>query len=1071
MHKLRSPYFIILAISFALTFFWFRDGHILAAAESGLPFHDIKTNYENTQYSWSAQGLGNSTGLLVAANPTFWLLSKFEGMGIPNFIIEAGVFWLLLFTAGLGIYSLTKVYFPKIENKYLLLSVLFYWFNPLALSNVWHRFLINYMFLYAFYPLAVFLFIRGIRQKKIVYAFYLSLASMVFSLTFTAITFLVLIWGTIFLFTFFDFLFAKRAERIYIIKFTAIALIAFLLSNSWWVVTIYQSYTSTNLTASVSRFFTTLGNLENLSYLSRNHGALTNLFRFVHNDLYLEPGFWQKLFRSPLMVAMEFLIVLGILIFIYKKRKVRSVLLLGLIYFLTIFLIKGNNPPFGEAFQFAFLHFFPLQFFRNPVEKFSFLHLLVVSPLFAGAVSYLNRKVVFVGSIVLLLVVWGYPYWTGELFKNDTGRYEVEIPDYYKEANEWLKSQGELARFVSLPIGPEGLIFAWSHPYRGVDPYYLLFQTPNISNNTVIPYYYDIVQNITKYQLTPNIFPFLKYINAKYVLLRRDVDFKASEVADPTSVETRLREWENQGALKEVFTKGAISIFQINDYFFWPKAYVTDNTLFTNSYDASILPEFGNNINYAVLDTNKMSDLPTFPQNSIVTPTFSCLLEEECTQTDLSDRELLDKLYYDKHLPGDPIYPFVRIKEFVETPTNRNMEARLIYKVGILGKRAGELYKLSIMGASSDLINRAEEDYKNELLAQKPGMTDYLHTSNLGWFIKNSILYQYQLLSRINTDVDDDVKNLLTEWEIFPPQKFAASPGLMVYRFDVPADGEYSFRFDQKPTSNNWFVNGEKKTVSGKEKFLKGSNEVAIPFNKDLIYSAKREEPFEISSEKRVKVETPDISTKYRVTFDYDFKRGYVVSVAFGQNIDLADKLTQSAVMRGDANEGYKHFSFDFSTSNGAEEGELIFKGNANVDIKNFTLTAFHYPNIVLVSEFSGAPILGTETTITKINNTRYDLEIKKQAAGKELLVFSEMYHPGWKAQLEDGTLVPETDHLLVNFFANGWVIERAGNYKLTLTFKDEELFNTAKKVSVLGSVISVFAIIYFARKKNEKYN
>lgn len=70
--------------------------------------------------------------------------------------------------------------------------------------------------------------------------------------------------------------------------------------------------------------------------------------------------------------------------------------------------------------------------------------------------------------------------------------------------------------------------------------------------------------------------------------------------------------------------------------------------------------------------------------------------------------------------------------------------------------------------------------------------------------------------------------------------------------------------------------------------------------------------------------------------------------------------------------------------------------------------------------------------TITKLSPVRYIYHIK-QAAKPYLLVLSQNFNSGWKATIDKIEL---KDHISINGFANGWLIEKKGNYDIDIMFK-----------------------------------
>src|SRR3972149_12185630 len=121
----RGALLIILSVPLILVFIWFKDGYLLSHAEGALPFYNLERYLEPTKYAWMEHpGLGNISLLTTTAKPTYIFLTFLQNnLKIPGFLIEAGVFYLILTGAGVGIYLLTKEFFPTLDNKYALLSV------------------------------------------------------------------------------------------------------------------------------------------------------------------------------------------------------------------------------------------------------------------------------------------------------------------------------------------------------------------------------------------------------------------------------------------------------------------------------------------------------------------------------------------------------------------------------------------------------------------------------------------------------------------------------------------------------------------------------------------------------------------------------------------------------------------------------------------------------------------------------------------------------------------------------------------------------------------------------------
>ena len=94
---------------------------------------------------------------------------------------------------------------------------------------------------------------------------------------------------------------------------------------------------------------------------------------------------------------------------------------------------------------------------------------------------------------------------------------------------------------------------------------------------------------------------------------------------------------------------------------------------------------------------------------------------------------------------------------------------------------------------------------------------------------------------------------------------------------------------------------------------------------------------------------------------------------------------------------------------------------------------------------------INIQDIINKVN-------IKKGDDRNEMLIFSELFDFNWVAIYSDGTIIPNEKHYLVNTYANGWILDRNGDYSITLQFKPQNFLNLGKQISA----ISIFAGIMY---------
>ncbi|MBA7702083.1 hypothetical protein ES703_110837 [subsurface metagenome] len=94
-----------------------------------------------------------------------------------------------------------------------------------------------------------------------------------------------------------------------------------------------------------------------------------------------------------------------------------------------------------------------------------------------------------------------------------------------------------------------------------------------------------------------------------------------------------------------------------------------------------------------------------------------------------------------------------------------------------------------------------------------------------------------------------------------------------------------------------------------------------------------------------------------------------------------------------------------------------------------------------------------------EINPTKYIIQIKK-AKHPYFLVLSENFNRNWKLYL-NGKPVLEKDHLIINSFANSWLISEKGDYNLTIEYLPQRYMNFGVLLSISTIFLSLAYVIY----------
>jgi hypothetical protein len=1100
---------LLLLLSLAFVSWWFRGKNIFGAGESGVLFYDIERQYDISSYSWADPAFGNSTGTTVSSKPTYWILSKIEEFGVPSYFIQAFFFWFLFFVAGISVFFLIKELFFGIEEKFVFLGALFYWFNPISLVNVWNRFLYNYMVFWAYLPLALLLFVRGLKSRDIRFAILTSLSSVFFSFALSSIPFNLILWF-LFFYTFIFFAITKREFVLFYFKYFSITFATFVVFNIWWIGQVFSYATSSVGSVAVSEFFTSEGNISTLTALSLRLGRFNDTLRLQHGTFFSDPSvFWAKVYDFSIISSLEFFLAVIIFWVILRFRGRWEVLFWGVLFLISLFLVKGNNPPLGEVFEFFFAKFTVLQVFRNPFEKFGFLLALSTTPLFALGVSEFSKTIekrrlknFFVGfSFFYCLVFLGFPFWAGLVFTRQDlttkklETYEVKVPDYYKKVNEWFKTQGDDFRFVSLPIGGEGITYAWEKTYSGVELSSALFETPNISFNTSIPYYHDLVNELSKYQLSEKIFDFFPYLNARYLLVRSDIDYKERKMANPKTVLERVDDWEKKGLIKKELEEGKLTVYRVNDKFFLPKVYLADRIFVTNYYDFPSLNAFlslTSDKKLVFLDNGNAERTCCF-EKIVTKPYFSTdFFDYYYKASFLDNDDLISRLFYAKYLPGDFLYSLSKLKERLELASIRNETDRQVFRLGILGKRLVALYRLKTEFNDEEKIEKAKEEYLNYFRSFRKGIASSLKDSRLKVTFSEFLVYNLVLLERLDSNLGDEFGKFLQDLDVLA--KADTSHGILtLLKFKIPKDGEYKMYYPR--VVNKIVVNGDEIIPEALFRLQRGEAEILLDkiTKENILFQADG-----LSIEKETlpvwTFDLPDVSSKIRISFDFEFDRENSFLIVVNQDIDPENNPVFREVVAKEENiHTWRHWEKILDISPGAKSlrirvlaenkkvciGVSIFKhcdqkeGNLSVRLKNLRMSLVFDEPVFLINENNlGKVREGSKSNVfwQRVSPTMYDVFVDKKNSDPEYMVFSELFSSGWEAYYDNGQKIPEDKHFLANGYANAWIIDKPGSYSVTIKYKPQEILEVGQKVSFVSVVLATIFVSALSLRRKKIY-
>lgn len=1088
INTLRNPIILIITIPTILVVLWFKEGNIMAMGEAGAPFYDPSLQFSINKDAWAQYTLGHPTNIGVAAKPTYFLLSLGQTIGIPAFLLQAVFFWLMLAVAGLSIYYLTREFFPNMPGNILLLAPFFYWFNPFSLVNIWNRFLNNFIVFYALLPLALFFFIRGIRTKQYKYGILIGLTSVIFSYALTSIAFDMLLWFVLIYTTLFYTVLYKGRNNFFAIKFFVFTLVFWSLANFWWIIQVFTYLWSGSFTAVTTTSFITENNYFTFYVLSERLGNLIDLLRLKHATFFAdsEKIAWVTIYQFPLITILEFLVTGIIFLPVIFKRKQKEVLFLATLFLLAVFLAKGNNPPLGELFDKAFVNSSFLQVFRNPFEKIGFILPVAATPLFCLGIFLIMEKlpgnfsrIVYLVSLIWLSIVWGWPFWTSYVFtsteiptnKIEVG-YQVKVPEYYKEAAEWLRSQKDNFRLIIFPISEEGITYIWPKGYSGVELSNQLLPATSVSFSTNIPFYDQVSKNLERIFFTKEDFSkTMDVLNSKYIAIRSDIDWQIRNTRDPQTVYNKMRILESSiDKFSNSKQFDELSFWQYSDW--QDKIIYPANNLIKVSGSSKIedVLQLGNlDVLYQSSDDSRAQDLI---KSEIIHPNYKFSLGSIHTglRFNFTDDLIFPAI---RIFPSDRLYPLILFKERIELSLIRTKEEQLIKRISLLGKRLMEVKK----ELEKNNIERARVillAYKSSLKEILPLLSDS-NIEKYDKFLTQEEFYrvfnkQLDLINEFKTnfpeeknieEIDSILKEELINNGIFPYFGYIEKSNYplkdrIIYQFSIAHSGNYEMLIDAKSWEKYFKISLNepvllqidkelmfRKAISKKNyisfgmfHFDQGKHEIAwnSPEAVNLV-EVPSEIEFRVNHGIDIKsfpINSFDPYSAHILSFNYFIKKGSGVEVVIEQNNDRYKKgvLDPQFIKYAGPdlyNFDVKQFSEYFIPSAGADSAKLVFKVKAWNNCKE----AYKYKGSekcndeIVRSRFD----LPTEILITNVSLVKIITEVpflieesnQESALSLPRLSYTKINGAEYKVRIEDA----KNPFILVlsELFDPGWKV------------------------------------------------
>lgn len=454
-----APVAILIVISVLFHREWFFSTDPITSGDWG--FHYIETMKEmfTVPYAWTSQtGLG-SYQISLSFHAFHFLYGLFANFGIPFAIAERVLFfWPIAILSCLGMYYLSYKLFKSQLLSFV--ASLLYGFNTyILLIQTDHM---GIAMVYSITPLIIGFFtdvLENASLRRGILVGVLLAISLIYDPRITYIISFVML-------TVFILFLISRKISLRKIAIGSLSIVLALSLNSFWVVGYFLAGTN--------------------ALNARLDVNPTGSFMDIINSLALYHPFWTNaapidFSHQPVPFYMLFIPSLAFASLMFRVRKKNLdptsfpydshsngfLLVSGIIAVVGVFLVKQENPPFGEVYTWLFHNFPAFNLFRE-ASKFYLLIALAYSILLGYFVMTISNKLVsrqklrylripFIFAVMVLLLIQAKPAFTNELGKNFV---TTNVPAEYIQLKDQLAGDNDYFRTMWYPV-PQRFAF---HP-------------------------------------------------------------------------------------------------------------------------------------------------------------------------------------------------------------------------------------------------------------------------------------------------------------------------------------------------------------------------------------------------------------------------------------------------------------------------------------------------------------------------------------------------------------------------------------------------------------------------------
>lgn len=1068
---------------------WFRPGQIMVGHDNTYPL-EAKPFLQNRLSTWSHNFFGHDQSLIMGTIPIHALDSLPTILGADRISGQKIVYVIWFFMIGVSAYVLSSVLAPS-SRVFKLISVLFYQFNFFILQGWW----------------------IGEKSKFSAYIaqpIIIALSILVARGSISVLSGSILVSFTMFFFNAGGLYGIPLYGGLMVVVgcFVVWTLIAAILRKQWGALGRMFSFflLSFVLTIGINAYYILpavakirSGNSPVLSQIGGSSGALSwadqisasasfiNLMRLQGiPDWYDNPDhpFSRDYLTNPILIGASFLFsILVFAGFLTARKRGTSKSWVGLfflVYLVGIFFTAGTHPPLGFIYQ-MFVERIPGFFiFRSPFYKFAGSIMFAQAFLTGALVDSLSakwRKIIGV-SIGIGLLIYSAPFFKGNFFQWREGfSTRLTVPDYVFSFGQWLE-QNKNARVLMVP--PNSPTFGYSLYNWG----YLSFQAlPTlvsknsmiINNDQINQSERDLVETLYVAIANGNrarMEKLIRLLGITHVLVAHDT------VTDVESILPLAASTYEQGLLTSGYFRKQTQFGQ------WVLYENIDSTrskfVLAEGLDVvgSPMSEVSAFIDHLGEEALFISDDNFYDSKNppIIAPT--------CANCPSAARPII--VFPTRPiLPGDPFYPVLTfLGRFKDKP--KEPKSAIYALLGMTIKQTAEFKELVIAQKriTPDLVetyrstlNKIIERFndlstmKDRILVSRD-ITEYLR-QELNYL--RPTLGTYLLGGENATLVGEIVESIsVAETKLKSYSQLYGAINTRLYEFTTKYGANYQFFINtadlisKKDESVPILM-----TIDGKESKLPdtlnlqaGSHDINLAFP-EISDQTLVLEPIETD------FSIPGETSCFGVVVK-DITGGTLHQLNILYTNNYSDQLL---LYVWEISENRKHLAVAHRLGPSEFAEEIKEAWTVNPQTQELTIAAcadkitqerasgylslslsrLLYPRIVLIPENQAVVSKSQEINIQDLSPTRYQVKLP-DGSGEKVLVFYERYDPWWEIK---GVAAK---HILINGFANGWIISDPKGQTIELFYRGDTYFRWGIYIS--GGVLLIsFAVLWRKRK------